>query len=116
MNLYTCAIDLKNDAKALAFARAIENWMELLQDRGAILGWRLLRRKLNLASAPGRDFLLEIEVRDLAQLDAAFRTLGAQDETTDTLYRAVNALVAEADFALYRPFPDPERVERMALI
>ena len=116
MNLYTCAIDLKNDARALAFARAVEDWMGLLQARGAIRGWRLLRRKLNLASVSGRDFLLEVEVEDLAQLDRAFRMLGSQDPDIDTLYRAVNALVAGADFALYRPFPDPERVERLALI
>jgi hypothetical protein len=116
MNLYLCSIDLKNDAKALFFARAVDDWMTHLQNKGVIAGWRLMRRKLNLASAPYRDFLLEVEVEDLAQLDRAFRMLGTHDETVDTLYRAVNAQVGDADFALYRPFPDRERAERMALI
>ena len=116
MNLYLCSIDLKNDAKALVFARAVDDWMTHLQSKGVIAGWRLMRRKLNLASAPYRDFLLEVEVEDLAQLDRAFRMLGTHDETVDTLCRAVNAQVGSADFALYRPFPDPERAERMALI
>ncbi len=116
MNLYSCSIDLKDDAKALAFANAVDHWMEYLRDQGVIESWRLLRRKLNLASDCTRDFLLEIELRDLAQLDQAFRILGRHDEQVAMLYRAVNTLVADARFALYRPFPDPERSERMALI
>jgi hypothetical protein len=38
--------------------------MGLLQRRGTIRSWRLLRRKLNLAADSCRDFLLEIEVED----------------------------------------------------
>jgi DNA-binding Lrp family transcriptional regulator len=116
MNLYSCSIDLKDDAKALAFANAIDQWMTHLKTEGVIENWRLLRRKLNLASDCHRDFLLEVEVRDLAQLDQAFRMLGRHDDHVASLYRAVNMLVGEARFALYRPFPDPERSERMALI
>ena len=116
MNLYTCAIDLKDDAKALVFANALGEWMGYLQRRGTILNWRLMRRKLNLASDCHRDFLLEIEVEDLAQLDQAFRLTGTHDEEIETLYRNVNTLIAAAEFGLYRPYPDPERAERMALI
>ena len=116
MNLYSCSIDLKDDAKALSFANAVENWMSHLKAEGVIENWRLLRRKLNLASDCHRDFLLEIELRDLTQLDQAFHMLGRQDDQVAGLYRAVNTLIAEARFALYRPFPDPERAERMALV
>ena len=116
MNLYTCSIDLKNDAKALVFAKALGDWMGLLAERGVIRGWHLYRRKLNLASDRHRDFLLEIEVDDMAQLDLAFRMLGQKDDAVDALYRAVHDLIAEADFGLYRPFPDAERAERMALL
>lgn len=116
MNLYTCQIDLKDDAKALAFAKAVDDWMSFLQTRGTITAWRLLRRKLNLAADCYRDFLLEIEVEDLTQLDQAFRLSGRHDEDIATLHRAVHALIAQADFGLYRPFPDPERAERMALL
>lgn len=116
MNLYTCQIDLKHDAKALAFAQALTLWMDHLKAAGTIGDWRLLRRKLNLAADNCRDFLLEIEVEDLAQLDRAFRLSGSHDETVEALHRAVHDLVAKADFGLYRPFPDPERSERMALI
>ena len=116
MNFYICTLDLKDDAKALAFAHALDAWMGLLKSRDVILDWRLSRRKLNLADTPYRDFLLEIAVRDMAQLDRAFRVSGEQDEEVATLYRSVHALIHHADFALYRPFPDPERVERMGLL
>lgn len=116
MNLYHCSIDLKDDAKALAFANAVEHWMGYLAERGTIRSWRLLRRKLGLAADSCKDFLLEIEVDDLAQLDQAFRTLESKDEEVERLYIAVAALIAQSDIGLYRPFPDPERAERMALI
>jgi len=116
MNLYSCKIDLKHDAKALAFAQALDVWMSHLQDAGTIRSWRLLRRKLNLASDGFRDFLLEVEVDDLAQLDRAFRLSGSQDDHVAKLHRAVHDLIAVAEFGLYRPFPDPQPSERMDLI
>jgi hypothetical protein len=116
MNLYHCMIDLDQEAKALAFARAIDDWMNLLQRRGTIRSWRLLRRKLNLAADSCRDFLLEIEVEDLAQLDRAFRLVGQPDDEVAAAYGQVHRMVARTEFGLYRPFPDPERAERMALI
>ena len=116
MNLYTCSIDLKDDAKALAFAHAISEWMDFLQARGTIGNWRLLRRKLNLASDSHRDFILHIEVENLAQLDRAFQLSGSLDEHISMLYRSVHTLIKTEEFGLYRRFPDPERAERMALV
>lgn len=116
MNLYTCFIDLKNEAKAISFAHAIDAWMTHLQTNGVIEGWELYRRKLNLAASCHRDFMLEIAVKDMTQLDQAFRMLGRKDDDVEDLYRAVHEQIAQADFGLYRPFPDPERTERMALI
>jgi len=116
MNIYTCQIDLKQEAKALVFANALAAWMNHLQSAEVIQSWRLSRRKLNLASDRFRDFMLEIEVKDLTQLDQAFRLSGRQDDEVAALHGAVHVLIAHADFALYRPFPDTERSERMALL
>lgn len=116
MNLYCCTIDLKDDAKALAYAHALDEWMGLLKKRGVILDWQLYRRKLNLADGLFRDFMLQIAVTDLAQLDAAFHVSGEDDDAVASRYRAVHSLVKHVDFGLYRPFPDPERVERMGLL
>lgn len=115
MNLYHCSIDLKDGAKALTFAHAVEQWLNHLQDHGTISSWRMMRRKLNLASDQCRDFLIEIEVENLTQLDSAFHLIGKDDDDAERLHNPVNQMIARADFGLYRPFPDPERAERMAI-
>ena len=116
MNLYHCSIDLRDTAKAVAFAVAVEAWMGHLQQAGVIGSWRLCRRKLGFGAPRARDFLLEVEVADMAQLDQAFRFTGSDDEGVERLYTSVHQMVGDVDIALYRPFPDPERAERMALI
>lgn len=116
MNLYHVMIDLKDDAKALSFAKLLGEWMDYLQGRDLIGQWRLLRRKLNLAADSARDFLLEIEVRDLAQLDQAFRHASTHSDEVEALYYPVHNMIAHADYSLYRPFPDSERAERVALL
>lgn len=116
MNLYHCSVDLRDNAKALAFAVAVEAWMGHLQESGVIQSWRLCRRKLGFGAPLARDFLLEIEVENLTQLDQAFRFTGSSNEQIERLYTTVHQMVGEVDIALYRPFPDPERAERMALI
>ncbi len=116
MNLYHCSIDLRDDAKAVAFAVAVEAWMTHLHSNDVIEDWRLCRRKLGFGGPRSRDFLLEIEVEDLSQLDHAFRFTGSRDEQVERLYTTVHQMVGDVDIALYRPFPDPQRAERMALI
>ncbi|MDQ7071898.1 MAG: hypothetical protein Q9M48_14400 [Rhodobacterales bacterium] len=116
MNLYTCSIDLKDSAKALVFAHSVEMWMDHLLAKGVINAWQLFRCKLNLASDNHRDFLLNIAVTDLTQLDRAFRISGSLDDKTDQLYHAVHDMISATDFGLFRPYPDDERAERMALL
>jgi len=116
MNLYHCSIDLKNDAKAVAFAVAVEGWMDHLKQHDVIRSWRLCRRKLGFGAPRARDFLLEVEVENLTQLDEAFRFTASSDDQVEHLYTVVHQMVGDVDIALYRPFPDPERAERMALI
>ena len=116
MNLYHVMIDLKDDAKALSFAKALDDWLGYLQGQGLIGEWRLMRRKLNLAADNARDFLLEIEVDRMAQLDEMFRHISSHSDEVDRLYYPVHHMIGRAEFALYRPFPDAERAERVALL
>jgi hypothetical protein len=116
MNLYHCHIELKSDAKALAFASAAETWLGTLADRRMIRSWRHLRRKLGLASQAHCDFLLEVEVDDMAQLDATFGALGTLDDTAQRHYDQFHHMIARADVGLFRIFPDAARRERIALI
>ena len=96
MNLYHCMIDLKEEAKALGFAKAVDDWMGHLQRAGMIRSWRLMRRKLNLAAEGHRDFLLEIEVEDIAQLDRAFRFSGGKEDEIERMYRRCMNISARA--------------------
>lgn len=115
MNLYRCMIKLRQDAKALAFA-ACEAWLSRLQSRGMISGWRLLRRKMGLASGPHTDFLLEIELEDLAQLEQAFSVLSLATAEDERRYGLLHQMTGRVEIGLYRPYPDPSQRERVALV
>jgi hypothetical protein len=116
MNLYHCMIELRDGARALAFAGACEAWMERLRGRGAIRSWRLMRRKFGLAAGPHPDFLLEIEVEGMAQLDGAFAALADAGDEDERLYDRMHQMIARAEAGLYRPWPDPAQRERIALV
>lgn len=116
MNLYHCLIELKQDAKALAFASACDAWLSRLRDRGMIRGWRLLRRKFGLASGPHSDFILEIEVEGLAQLEEAFAALSQSGEEDERRYALLHQMIGSVEIGLYRPYPDPTQRERVALV
>ena len=116
MNLYHVMLDLKDDAKALSFAHALEQWLNYLQQADKIGNWRLMRRKLNLASDNAKDFLLEIEVARLDQLDQAFQHVSKHSDEVERLYYPVHRMIRSASYALYRPFPDEDRAERVAIL
>ena len=116
MNLYHCMIELRQDCRALAFAKAAQAWMSHLQDRGLIAGWRLMRRKFGLASGTHPDFLLEIEIAGMAALDEAFSSLAIADEEAGRRYDQMHQMIARVEVGLYRPYPDTAQRERIALI
>lgn len=116
MHIVHCMIELHNDARALAFAAAADQWLSHLQDQGLITGWRLLRRTLGLAAGAHPDFILEISLRDFAAIDSIFATLATADDDSVRRYDLMHNMIARADTGLYRPFPDPHGCERIALI
>jgi hypothetical protein len=116
MNLYHCMIELKDGARALAFAQAVEGWMTHLAAMGLVRGWRLMRRKFGLASGQHTDFLLEIEVAGLTALDAAFSALATADDRATERYDRMHQMIARVEVGLYRPYPDPAQRERIALV
>jgi Family of unknown function (DUF6614) len=108
MDVYELSFDLQRGVRDLEFVAALDAHLGLLQRDGAIESWRLLRRKLGLGS--GSEFRLLIELRDLAQLDAAFATVSRREDPVEGLHHAVNSRVTDFQAALYRDFPDPGRV------
>lgn len=116
MNLYHCMIELRPEAHALGFAHATTAWMDHLKAEGLVTEWRLMRRKFGLASGAHTDFLLEITVPGLASLDVAFLALANADDPATRRYDQMHGMIARVDVGLYRPYPDPTRRERIALI
>lgn len=109
MDLYHIWCDLKPGVRDLQFTDAVGRYLRHLQADNRIAGWRLTRCKLGLRPPDLGEWHIIVEVIDLAQLDAAFRSVASRAEPVEEVHFGVNALVHHARFALYRDFPDPVR-------
>jgi hypothetical protein len=110
MDLFLNWFDLKPGVSDVAFCDALDAYLGPLKQRGEIAGYRLTRRKLAFGPAELGEFFLVIEVEGLAQLDRAFTTVSARAGPIEGLHAAVNQKVRNLRAALYRDFPDPQRV------
>jgi hypothetical protein len=108
MDVYEISVDLRAGVRDADFVTALDAYLGYLQLEQKIASWRLLRRKLGFGS--GTEFKVLIETTDLAQLDAAFAVVSARDEPLEGVHHGVNSLVTNFQAALYRDFPDPNRV------
>ncbi len=109
MDCYLSSFSLEDGVKDAEFVEHLEHYMSYLTERGLIESHRLLRRKLGLGPGTFGEFLLLMEVRDLAQLDRAFQHVGTRCGDVEGRHFAVNSKVRDAVFALYRDFPDAFR-------
>jgi len=109
MNIYHVWCDLKPGVGDLTFTEKATAYLGHLKEQGLIESFRITRRKLGLSPAFLGEFHLMIEVRDLAQLDAAFDRVAGRREPVEEFHFGVNSLATDATFALYRDFPDPVR-------
>lgn len=102
--------DLKEGESDVAFADAVARYLGYLKEKGLIAGWRLTRRTLGLGPPQLPEFNLIIEAESLSQLDGALGHVTTRAEPVEGLHHAVNSRVRNLFFALYRDFPDPQRV------
>ena len=109
MDLYHVYCDTKPGVSDMAFVTAVERYMGHLREQGLIAAWRLTRAKLGFGLKGLGDWHLMIEVRDLAQLEAAFQHVARRAEPVEGHHHGLNSLVANPTFALYRDFPDAVR-------
>jgi hypothetical protein len=116
MNLYHCMVELKSGDRALQFAAAADAWLGHLKAEKIITDWRLLRRKFGLASGQHTDFLIEIEVESMSALEKAFSELSKMEDEHTRRYEFMHSLIGSMEVGLYRPYPDPEQRERIALL
>lgn len=109
MDIYHVWCNLKLGVSDVDFSDKAGGYLGRLREDGLIEGWRLTRRKLGLAPSHLAEFHIMIEVRDLRQLDEAFEHVAARRDPVEGLHFAVNSLVTDVSFALYRDFPDTVR-------
>lgn len=109
MDLYHIWCDVRPGTSDVEFAERVTAYLGKLVSDGRIASFRLTRRKLGLGPSQLGEFHVAIEVRDLAQLDAAFHDVSTRSEPIESLHAAVNQLSTNLTFALYRDFPDPHR-------
>lgn len=115
MNVYQAFFSLKEGIKDLDFCKALEEYMTYLQERGDLVKWRLLRRKLGLGPKELGDFHLQMEFQGLAELDRAFGHVASRTGEVEEKHFCVNHMIDKVTFALYRDFPDAEREGRQGL-
>ncbi len=109
MDLYNIWCNLKPDVSDLEFCESVNAYLGRLRESGRIEQFRITRRKLGLGPSDLAEFHIVIEVRDLAQLDAAFREASARQGEIEVLHASVNQSAQDVRFALYRDFPDVHR-------
>ena len=110
MDIYHIWCDLAPGMSDLEFAGAVEAYLGRLQDTNRLCSFRLTRRKLGLGPKNVGEFHVMIEVDDLAMLDRAFAEVASRTLPIEQAHHAVNHMVKNALFALYRDFPDPVRI------
>ena len=108
IDVYELSVDLRSGVRDTDFVAALDTYLGALQQEGRIESWRLLRRKLGFGV--GTEFKVLIETRDLAQLDAAFQLVSSRADPIEQDHHGVNSLVVNFQAALFRDFPDPQRV------
>lgn len=110
MNHYEIWCNLKDSHRDMEFAENVRAYLGCLQSNGKIAGWRLSRRKLGFGPAELGEFHISISCNTLAQLDEAFSTIAPRSGDIEKLHVRVYSMVTDFRSALYRDFPDRERI------
>ena len=109
MNVYHIWCNLKEGVRDTEFSDRAEAYFGHLKDQGLIAGYRITRRQLGLGPKDLPEFHLTVDCEDLAQLDRVFGHVATRAEPVESFHHAVNSLVEDTIFALYRDFPDQVR-------
>ena len=109
MNIYQSFFFLKEGVKDIEFCAALKEYMSYLQEKGDLVTWRLLTRKLGLRPKEMGEFHLLMEFETLAQLDHAFGHVATRSGTAEEKHHGVNHMIDRITFALYGDFHDAER-------
>jgi hypothetical protein len=110
MNYYEIWCNLRDSHKDVEFAQSVSRFLGMLAERKRIAGFRLTRRKFGFGPPELGEFHISIWAESLAQLDEAFGEIAPRAGEVEGLHARVYSAVTDFRAALYRDFPDPQRL------
>ena len=110
MDVYHIWFNLKDGVRDAEFADAARAYLDHLKAGGMIATYRITRRKLGLGHPNLPEWHITLDFENMAQMDRAFDRVSSRADPAESFHHAVNSKVRDIFFALYRDFPDPQRV------
>lgn len=116
MDCYEIWVDLAPGVRDLELIEALNGYLGHMREAGLIERWRVKRRKFGFGPEGLGEFWISIETRNLTQLDEAFHHAATRAPEIEALHAQVYSKVRNFRSALYRDFPDAERLPDPRLV
>ena len=110
MDCYEIWCDLAPGVKDLDFCSSVDAYLGEFVRQGDLRSYRIRRRKFGFGPESLGEFCLTLEFDNLGALDRVFHAVAPRDGVVESLHHSVYSSVRNFKSALYRDFPDAERV------
>jgi hypothetical protein len=108
MDVYTIYADHNENTDAHTFVRLMSKFMDKMVEMGRMETYRITRMKLGFRSMDLPEFRIDMEFKNMQQLDDAMTSVICNEESIETEHVGFNHLVdvETIQHFLYRDFPD----------
>jgi len=108
MDIYTIYADHNENTDAHTFVRLMSKFMDKMVEMGRMETYRITRMKLGFRSMDLPEFRIDMEFKNMQQLDDAMTSVIRNEESIETEHVGFNHLVdvETIQHFLYRDFPD----------
>ena len=108
MDIYTIYADHSEDTNAHEFTRLMKRFLDKMVSTGSMEKYRITRMKLGFRSMDLPEFRIDMEFKNMQQLDDAMTGVLRNDNDIETEHVGFNHLVdvETIQHFLYRDFPD----------
>lgn len=110
MDIYTIYADHTDDVKAEEFARLMRKFLDKMVSLGRMESYRITRMKLGFRSMDLPEFRIDMEFRNMQQLDDAMTSILRNEEKIEDEHVGFNHYVdvETIQHFLYRDYPDEQ--------
>ena len=108
MDVYTIYADHSSETNAHNFCRLMRKFLDKMQDMKRIESYRITRMKLGFRSMDLPEFRIDMEFKNMQQLDDAMTSVVRNEEMIEREHVGFNHLVdgETIQHFLYRDYPD----------